>query len=100
MVNYTVKHVLEKTNERRPALVRPARRGDQPDQVPRLHRRGVHPPGAAAAELPAARGEPAAVPRLRPTDTRPYEDLLGTITVPVRLLWGRHDRILPPEYGT
>ncbi|GAB3171434.1 alpha/beta fold hydrolase [Streptomyces incanus] len=38
--------------------------------------------------------------QLAEADTRPYEDLLGTITVPVRLLWGRHDRILPPEYGT
>jgi pimeloyl-ACP methyl ester carboxylesterase len=33
-------------------------------------------------------------------DTRPFEHLLGDISIPVRLLWGRHDRILPPEYGT
>lgn len=38
--------------------------------------------------------------QLAEADTRPYEELLGSITVPVRLLWGRHDRILPPEYGT
>ncbi|ALE73514.1 alpha/beta hydrolase [Pseudonocardia sp. EC080610-09] len=37
--------------------------------------------------------------QLAEADTRPYEHLLDTITVPVRLLWGRHDRILPPEYG-
>ncbi len=38
--------------------------------------------------------------QLAEADTRPYEELLDSITVPVRLLWGRHDRILPPEYGT
>ncbi|MDN5913698.1 MAG: alpha/beta hydrolase [Pseudonocardia sp.] len=38
--------------------------------------------------------------QLSETDTRPYEASLADITVPVRLLWGRHDRILPPEYGT
>lgn len=38
--------------------------------------------------------------QLAETDTRPYEPLLADITIPVRLLWGRHDRILPPEYGT
>lgn len=38
--------------------------------------------------------------QLTEADTRPYEPLLGDITVPVRLLWGTHDRILPPEYGT
>jgi pimeloyl-ACP methyl ester carboxylesterase len=38
--------------------------------------------------------------QLSESDTRPYEALLADITVPVRLLWGRHDRILPPEYGT
>lgn len=38
--------------------------------------------------------------QLAEADTRPYEALLADITVPVQLLWGRHDRILPPEYGT
>lgn len=38
--------------------------------------------------------------QLAEADTRPYEGSLSTITIPVRLLWGRHDRILPPEYGT
>ncbi|WP_026874639.1 alpha/beta fold hydrolase [Jiangella gansuensis] len=38
--------------------------------------------------------------QLSESDTRPYEARLGQITVPVKLLWGREDRILPPEYGT
>lgn len=38
--------------------------------------------------------------QLSEADTRPYEAELADITIPVRLLWGRHDRILPPEYGT
>jgi pimeloyl-ACP methyl ester carboxylesterase len=38
--------------------------------------------------------------QLAEADTRPYEPLLADIAIPVRLLWGRHDRILPPEYGT
>ena len=38
--------------------------------------------------------------QLSEADTRPYESSLAGIDVPVRLLWGRHDRILPPEYGT
>jgi pimeloyl-ACP methyl ester carboxylesterase len=25
--------------------------------------------------------------------------LLGQISIPVRLLWGRHDQILPPQYA-
>lgn len=38
--------------------------------------------------------------QLSEADTRPYEPLLADIDIPVRLLWGRQDRILPPEYGT
>lgn len=38
--------------------------------------------------------------QLAQADTEPYEHLLGQIAIPVRLLWGREDRILPPEYGT
>lgn len=38
--------------------------------------------------------------QLSEADTLPYEPLLADISIPVRLLWGRHDRILPPEYGT
>lgn len=37
--------------------------------------------------------------QLAQTDTEPYEDRLSEIDVPVRLLWGREDRILPPEHG-
>jgi pimeloyl-ACP methyl ester carboxylesterase len=38
--------------------------------------------------------------QLAQADTEPYEHLLGKISIPVRLLWGREDAILPPEYGT
>jgi pimeloyl-ACP methyl ester carboxylesterase len=38
--------------------------------------------------------------QLAQADTEPYEHLLGTISIPVRLLWGREDAILPPEYGS
>lgn len=38
--------------------------------------------------------------QLAEADTEPYEHLLGEITIPVKLLWGCDDRILPPEYGT
>lgn len=38
--------------------------------------------------------------QLAQADTEPYEHLLGEISIPVRLLWGREDRILPPEYGS
>lgn len=38
--------------------------------------------------------------QLSESDTDPYEAKLGEIAVPVKLLWGREDRILPPEYGT
>lgn len=37
--------------------------------------------------------------QLRQTDTAEYEDLLGEISIPVRILWGRHDQILPTEYA-
>ncbi|MGW0854814.1 alpha/beta fold hydrolase [Streptomyces sp. NPDC002690] len=37
--------------------------------------------------------------QIRQADTAPYEDLLGTLSLPVRLIWGREDRILPPEYA-
>ncbi|MFZ0091649.1 MAG: alpha/beta hydrolase [Solirubrobacteraceae bacterium] len=37
--------------------------------------------------------------QLRQADTAEYEHLLGTISIPVRILWGRHDRILAPEYA-
>jgi pimeloyl-ACP methyl ester carboxylesterase len=37
--------------------------------------------------------------QLRQADTAEYEHLLGTISIPTRILWGRHDRIVPPEYA-
>jgi len=37
--------------------------------------------------------------QIRQADTAAYEDLLGGITIPVRVVWGREDRILPPEYA-
>ena len=37
--------------------------------------------------------------QLRQSDTAEYEHLLGGSTIPVRLVWGREDRILPPEYA-
>lgn len=37
--------------------------------------------------------------QIREADTAEYEHLLGGITLPVRLIWGREDRILPPEYA-
>jgi pimeloyl-ACP methyl ester carboxylesterase len=37
--------------------------------------------------------------QLRQADTAGYEDLLNGISIPVRILWGRHDRILPPRYA-
>lgn len=37
--------------------------------------------------------------QLRQADTADYEHLLGTIAIPVRILWGRHDRILPAEFA-
>lgn len=38
--------------------------------------------------------------QLSEVDTEPYEAKLGEIAVPVKLLWGREDRILPPQHGT
>jgi pimeloyl-ACP methyl ester carboxylesterase len=38
--------------------------------------------------------------QLSEADTKPYEHRLAEIAIPVTLLWGREDRILPPEYGT
>ena len=37
--------------------------------------------------------------QLRQADTAEYEDLLGEISIPMRLIWGREDQILPPEYA-
>ncbi len=37
--------------------------------------------------------------QLTVADTRIYEDKLSEIDIPVMLLWGRNDRILPPPYG-
>jgi pimeloyl-ACP methyl ester carboxylesterase len=37
--------------------------------------------------------------QLRQADTAEYEHLLGDISIPVRMIWGREDRILPPEHA-
>ncbi|MEU9102433.1 alpha/beta hydrolase [Streptomyces sp. NPDC048361] len=37
--------------------------------------------------------------QIRQEDTRAYEHLLGDLSLPVRLVWGREDRILPPKYA-
>ncbi len=37
--------------------------------------------------------------QLAQADTQVYEDQLGGIDIPVTLLWGREDHILPPEHG-
>jgi pimeloyl-ACP methyl ester carboxylesterase len=37
--------------------------------------------------------------QIRQADTADYEQLLGEMSLPVRLIWGREDRILPPEYA-
>ncbi|WP_181849327.1 alpha/beta fold hydrolase [Streptomyces parvulus] len=37
--------------------------------------------------------------QIRQADTEAYEHLLGEIRIPVRIVWGREDRILPPEYA-
>ncbi|MDL5157389.1 alpha/beta fold hydrolase [Actinomycetospora termitidis] len=63
-------------------------------------------PGVREAFLAPWRGEEGQAAyyrqyrQLAQADTEPYEHLLGSIEVPVTLLWGTEDRILPPEYGT
>jgi len=37
--------------------------------------------------------------QIRQADTAAYEHLLGGMSLPVRIIWGREDRILPPEYA-
>ncbi|MFV2179395.1 alpha/beta fold hydrolase [Actinomadura sp. LOL_016] len=37
--------------------------------------------------------------QIRQADTADYEHLLGGMTLPVRIVWGREDRILPPQYA-
>ncbi|MFI0404815.1 alpha/beta fold hydrolase [Actinomadura sp. 3N508] len=37
--------------------------------------------------------------QIKEVDTAEYEHLLGEISLPVRLIWGREDRILPPQYA-
>lgn len=37
--------------------------------------------------------------QLSQADTADYEHLIGGVDIPVRLLWGAEDRILPVEYG-
>jgi len=37
--------------------------------------------------------------QIRQADTVDYEHLLGGVEIPVRIVWGRDDRILPPEYA-
>lgn len=37
--------------------------------------------------------------QLSQTDTADYAHLLAGIELPVKLLWGRHDRIVPPPFG-
>ncbi|MEU6988359.1 alpha/beta hydrolase [Streptomyces sp. NPDC046324] len=37
--------------------------------------------------------------QIRQVDTAAYESLLGGMSLPVRLIWGREDRILPPEHA-
>ncbi|NEA51473.1 alpha/beta hydrolase [Streptomyces sp. SID10815] len=37
--------------------------------------------------------------QIRQADTVPYEHLLSDISIPVQLIWGREDRILPPRYA-
>ncbi|MEU9193164.1 alpha/beta fold hydrolase [Streptomyces hundungensis] len=36
---------------------------------------------------------------MRQADTAAHEHLLGGVSIPVRILWGREDRIFPPEYA-
>ena len=37
--------------------------------------------------------------QIRQADTAAYENLLGGMSLPVRIIWGREDRILPPQYA-
>lgn len=37
--------------------------------------------------------------QIRQADTAAYEQLLNSISIPVRIVWGREDRILPPQYA-
>ncbi|WP_412515466.1 alpha/beta fold hydrolase [Actinomadura madurae] len=37
--------------------------------------------------------------QIKEVDTAAYEHLLDDISLPVRLIWGREDRILPPRYA-
>ncbi len=37
--------------------------------------------------------------QIRQADTADYEHLLLDVSIPTRLVWGREDRILPPEYA-
>ncbi|MFE7441185.1 alpha/beta fold hydrolase [Streptomyces chartreusis] len=38
--------------------------------------------------------------QIRQADTADYEHLLSSMSLPVRLIWGREDRILPSQYAT
>jgi pimeloyl-ACP methyl ester carboxylesterase len=37
--------------------------------------------------------------QINQVDTMEYEHLLGAMSLPVHIIWGREDRILPPEYA-
>jgi pimeloyl-ACP methyl ester carboxylesterase len=37
--------------------------------------------------------------QINQADTMEYEHLLSTMSLPVHIIWGREDRILPPEYA-
>lgn len=37
--------------------------------------------------------------QIKQADTAEYEPLLGKISIPMRLIWGREDHILPPRYA-
>ncbi|MET9252510.1 alpha/beta hydrolase [Streptomyces sp. NPDC003717] len=62
-------------------------------------------PGVLEAFLAPWRGEAGQAAfyrqytQVRQADTAAYEHLLGGIEIPVRLVWGREDRILPPRYA-
>lgn len=38
--------------------------------------------------------------QMKQTDTAEYEHLLSEMSLPVRIIWGSEDRILPPDYAT